>query len=172
MIIHPAITLTPTYPSDRREGMANQRYFAFLELDAGSVGLVATFSLNNLPAEKAGTVVAGMSIGCPVLGLRPSLACRSRPSKVPNPTNVTFSPSETASMMASIVALKTASACFFVTDAFSVIASTNSPLFIVLPVARLTTRHKQLHDINSSDYSAALLRMFKFENVQKIALKI
>ena len=34
----------------------------------------ATFSLNNLPAEKAGTSVAGICILSPVLGLRPSLA--------------------------------------------------------------------------------------------------
>jgi len=84
------------------------------------------FFLNCFPAEKAGTLVAGMSILSPVLGLRPSRALLPT-SKEPKPTSVTLSPEETASMIVSKAAVRTASACFFVTLALSATASTSSP---------------------------------------------
>ena len=70
----------------------------------------ATFSLNALPAENAGTLVAGIVIGSLVLGLRPSRSERSRRSNDPNPTSVTFSPFATASVTTSKKALMIPSA--------------------------------------------------------------
>ena len=54
-----------------------------------------TASLNFLPAEKAGTVVAGIFNSLPVCGLRPILAALFLASNVPKPTKVTFLPLET-----------------------------------------------------------------------------
>src|SRR5690606_34871388 len=58
-----------------------------------------TASLSDLPALKAGTLVAGMLIEAPVAGFTPLRAARSRTSKVPNPTRVTFCPLASASSM-------------------------------------------------------------------------
>src|SRR5579885_3510 len=92
-----------------------------------------TFSLNILPALNAGTVVAGILIGLPVPGLRPSRACRCRGSNVPNPTSVTLSPFATVSVITSRAAVSTVSASFLVMFAFDTIASISSPLFIRIP---------------------------------------
>ena len=54
-----------------------------------------TNSLNFLPAEKAGTVFAGILISFPDCGFLPVLAARFLESNVPKPTNVTFLPFET-----------------------------------------------------------------------------
>ncbi len=53
-----------------------------------------TASFNALPALKAGTLLAGISISLPVCGLRPLRAALSRTSKLPKPINCTFSPSD------------------------------------------------------------------------------
>ena len=51
-----------------------------------------TNSLNFLPAEKAGTVLAAILISLPVCGFLPVLAALFLDSNVPKPTKVTFSP--------------------------------------------------------------------------------
>ena len=68
---------------------------------ADSAQTLATASLNALPGEKPGRVLAGIATLSPVRGLRPSRAERCRGPKVPNPTIATFCPSATVSVMTS-----------------------------------------------------------------------
>jgi hypothetical protein len=78
--------------------------------------------------------------GSLVLGFLPVRALRWRASKVPKPTNVTFSPAATCLMMVSIVLLITCSASFFVVLASFATTSTSSALFKFL---QLLSRYLQ-----------------------------
>ena len=92
--------------------------------------LPLTTSLNFLPAENTGTVLAGILISLPVCGFLPFLAALLRGSKVPKPTRVTFLPLETVFWTVSIKADKTSLASFWVTLDFFEISCTNSSLLI------------------------------------------
>ena len=80
--------------------------------------LPLTTSLNFLPAENTGTVLAGILISLPVWGFLPFLAALLRGSKVPKPTKVTFLPLETVLETVSIKADNTSLASFWVTFDF------------------------------------------------------
>ena len=71
-----------------------------------------TNSLNFLPAENAGTVLAAILISLPVCGFLPVLAALFLDSKVPNPTKVTLLPFLTEVWIVSIVAANTSAATF------------------------------------------------------------
>lgn len=87
-------------------------------------------SLNVLPALKAGTVEAGMSIVAPVAGLCPVRAGLLRDSNVPKPVNRTESPFTTASVIAASSESMTAAVSFLDTPALAETASTISYLVI------------------------------------------
>ena len=70
-------------------------------------------SLKTLPALKAGTVEAGMSIVAPVAGLCPVRASLLRDANVPKPVNRTESPFATASVIAASSESMTAAAFFW-----------------------------------------------------------
>ena len=85
-----------------------------------------TIVLNFLPAEKAGTVLAGILISLPVCGFLPVLADLFLASNVPKPTKVTFLPLATVFCTVSTQALRTSAASFCVTLAFFATSCTNS----------------------------------------------
>lgn len=76
------------------------------------IAYLLTASLNFLPAENAGTVVAGIFNSLPVCGLRPILAALFLDSNVPKPTKVTFLPLATVFWIVSIKAPNTSAASF------------------------------------------------------------
>ncbi len=71
----------------------------------------ATCRLKAVPTLKPTLRVAPICRTCPVPGLRPSRAARSRASKVPNPGRVTFSPAVVAPTICSSTAFSVASTC-------------------------------------------------------------
>ena len=71
-----------------------------------------TNSLNFLPAEKAGTVLAAIFNSAPVCGFLPVLAALFLDSNVPKPTKVTFLPLATVFSIVSKVADKISEAYF------------------------------------------------------------
>ena len=79
---------------------------------------------------KTGAFEAGIIISSLVCGFLPFLLALCLTSKVPNPTNCTFSSFFKASAITSTNALTVASVAFFVSAVFATIASTNSYLFM------------------------------------------
>ena len=89
-----------------------------------------TRSLNNFPAVKAGTRLAGIAIFSPVLGFKPWRAERSRGSKEPNPRMETFLPSTTESIIVSMAASTTRDTSVLVSSVRAATRLTKSALFI------------------------------------------
>ena len=89
-----------------------------------------TRSLNNFPAVKAGTRLAGIAIFSPVLGFNPWRAERSRGSKEPNPRMETFLPSTTESIIVSMAASTTRETSVLVSSVRAATRLTRSALFI------------------------------------------
>ena len=85
----------------------NDRHFTFITSKN-----YFTNSLNFLPAEKAGTVLAAIFNTAPVCGFLPVLAALLRGSKVPKPTKVTFLPLATVFWIVSKVAAITSADAF------------------------------------------------------------
>ncbi|BAM61482.1 DNA-binding protein HU [Streptococcus dysgalactiae subsp. equisimilis RE378] len=90
-----------------------------------------TASLRALPALKAGTFEAAISISAPVCGLRPLRAARSRTSKLPKPINCTFSPSARKASIAENTASTAAAESFFVSSVASATFAIKSCLLAI-----------------------------------------
>ncbi|OLT14241.1 hypothetical protein BJF78_19790 [Pseudonocardia sp. CNS-139] len=100
--VRPALLPLPAFAgacsaANDATGSATAETVRLREWAAGT--LPPTASRNPVPGRKAGTVMAGTSIGSPVRGLRPTLAARDRPSNTPKPGIVTEPPDRTVSTM-------------------------------------------------------------------------
>ena len=89
-----------------------------------------TASFNALPALKAGVLQAAIVMFSFVRGLIPTRSPRSRTSNVPKPISCTLSPFAIAFVIASRVALITASVSYLDTPVASATTDTSSFLFI------------------------------------------
>src|SRR5690606_27839321 len=92
-----------------------------------------TASFKDFPALKAGTRVAGISMAWPVAGFTPRRGARSRTSKVPKPTKVTFSPLARASEITEKTDSTASLAALRVSPVFSATWVMRSHLFTVSP---------------------------------------
>lgn len=91
-----------------------------------------TASLSDCAALNFTFLLAGKSIGAPVLGLRPLRAARSDTLKVPRPETLTSSPFLSAELISSIKDEIVSSVALIVAPVFIAVRFTKSFLFMVL----------------------------------------
>lgn len=123
--------------------------------------LYLTASASLLPGLNLATVLAGICIFSPVRGFLDSRAERSAVENVPNPTNVTLSPSAKASVMLMSTLFKDFSAAALLISAASAIDSTNSFLFTLPPLFYIFPKNLGRNPVGTAEsmHTAALNRI-------------
>src|SRR5579883_1102221 len=131
-------------PAEHRTAEAQRADRDWLSKSSDGSQLIA--SLSPLPALNFGCFEAGILIGSPVRGLRPSEAARLRTLKVPKPTSRTSCPFFNDFVMESNTASTALAASALVSSVTAATASTSSFLFTSGPPS-CSMRHRLLDRI-------------------------